>query len=150
MANEQTQNQGVSQSNWWNQVFNGSEGVLLFSLWVQEKGGSENLSQGVYILNAIHFLLSNQHHFLVGFLKEVFNTKSKLSNTKTSSKFVPKKQSKFFSKTDWDRVSLWLCYSALQKRCSQKVFKKICVFWSWILKVKFQLALPQKVGTKNS
>ena len=72
MTNEQRQNWGASQSNQWNQVCKGSEGVLWYSKWVKGRGGSTNLSQGACILNAIiNFPLTNQHCFLVGFLKEV-------------------------------------------------------------------------------
>ena len=35
------------------------------------KRGSKNLSQGAYILNAIHFTPQTNIRFLVGFLKEV-------------------------------------------------------------------------------
>ena len=50
---------GASQSNQWNQVWKGNGGIF------------GTLSQGAYILNTIHFLPTNKHAFLVGFLKEV-------------------------------------------------------------------------------
>ena len=61
--------------------------TLAKSKWAQGRGGSKNLSQGAYILNVIHFPLSNQHRSLPrGFPERGFNIKSKLSNIKTSSK----------------------------------------------------------------